>query len=229
MYEQIVIPTGLPGMRETHYRKMLSELVRKKYQTSEQKEEWFTKFTAARRLKLIRLWHSQQGKCIFCQCDTWLIENTNNQSKRQMATLDHVCPQSSGGTDHLSNLAMSCHGCNSVRGSMDFHAFGKLRNDPVRWAKLQKDRGSKLRKLAKFVGRRTGEIQTSRDSKRAAKRQEFIWGLTLLWLFYPEYRETMTTTQYHFKKRTNQLKEILQKQLDDYPIDMSHIGNFKAD
>ena len=32
-------------------------------------------------------------------------------------TVDHVVPQSKGGTDHMTNLQLLCGACNSMKGS----------------------------------------------------------------------------------------------------------------
>ena len=34
-------------------------------------------------------------------------------------TIDHVVPQSRGGTDHLDNLQLLCGACNSLKGNRD--------------------------------------------------------------------------------------------------------------
>jgi 5-methylcytosine-specific restriction endonuclease McrA len=38
--------------------------------------------------------------------------------------LDHVVPRSRGGSDRLSNLALSCHDCNAAKGNRTAHEFG---------------------------------------------------------------------------------------------------------
>ena len=44
-------------------------------------------------------------------------------------TVDHIVPQSKGGTDHLDNLQLLCGACNSTKGTMDQAAFvAKLSN-----------------------------------------------------------------------------------------------------
>ena len=53
------------------------------------------------------LYGKQEGKCIGCK----------THFPFQNMTVDHVIPQSKGGTDHESNLQLLCNYCNSVKGS----------------------------------------------------------------------------------------------------------------
>lgn len=41
-------------------------------------------------------------------------------------TIDHIIPQSCGGTDAWGNLIGACFDCNNRRGSMDAETFGRL-------------------------------------------------------------------------------------------------------
>ena len=38
-------------------------------------------------------------------------------------TVDHVIPQSKGGTDHLDNLQLLCAACNSMKGAQSQEEF----------------------------------------------------------------------------------------------------------
>ena len=49
----------------------------------------------------------QQGRCNGCKVE-FPFSNM---------TVDHVRPQSRGGTDHLENLHLLCNYCNSLKGS----------------------------------------------------------------------------------------------------------------
>ena len=48
-------------------------------------------------------------------------------------TVDHIVPQSKGGTDHLDNLQLLCAACNSTKGTMNQTAFvAKLKAQGIR-------------------------------------------------------------------------------------------------
>lgn len=58
--------------------------------------------------------NKQGGKCYYCN------------KKLQELSLDHKQPRSKGGTDHISNLAITCYYCNNTKGNMtenEFKAF----------------------------------------------------------------------------------------------------------
>ncbi len=59
------------------------------------------------------LYGQQEGKCNGCQ----------NHFPFQNFTVDHIVPQSKGGTDHVENLQLLCNYCNSTKGTMDQAAF----------------------------------------------------------------------------------------------------------
>lgn len=142
-----------------------------------------------RREKLIKLFNRQKGLCIFCGCQTWLSVPEVKKQKppkglkmKDMATADHIIPQSLGGTDKLSNLAMACSLCNNDRQTTPFEEFMEVRQDPVKW----KHRNKAL----------TAEYQ-----KRSAKRQKdsamranaLVWKLAVLFYFYPGLYEVAKT------------------------------------
>ena len=45
---------------------------------------------------------------------------------RDTATLDHITPQSRGGSNHHTNLVIACEPCNSRRGEMSYMGFLRL-------------------------------------------------------------------------------------------------------
>lgn len=51
--------------------------------------------------------------CHYCQGPTLLTYKGHPQRR----TLDHVLPQSFGGTDDLDNLVLACQSCNSKKGN----------------------------------------------------------------------------------------------------------------
>jgi len=54
--------------------------------------------------KKLALLDLQDGKCYWCSQKIWID-----------ATIDHIVPQSRGGTDDPSNLALACVKCNNVK------------------------------------------------------------------------------------------------------------------
>jgi hypothetical protein len=62
------------------------------------------------------------GICFYCRrvCD-----EPDNRGKYNpaSATIDHVQPQSRGGSGHVSNLVLSCADCNNIKGSLNKAEF----------------------------------------------------------------------------------------------------------
>jgi 5-methylcytosine-specific restriction endonuclease McrA len=58
------------------------------------------------------------GKCI--HCNTKLVVGDDGRSLGE-ATLEHVWPQTQGGTNDLTNLAVACNRCNREKGSRHDH------------------------------------------------------------------------------------------------------------
>lgn len=58
------------------------------------------------------------GKCI--HCNTKLAVADDGRSLGE-ATLEHVWPQTQGGTDGLTNLAVACNRCNREKGTRHDH------------------------------------------------------------------------------------------------------------
>ncbi len=60
-----------------------------------------------------QLFGKQEGVCAGCRV-TFPFRNR---------TIDHIVPQSKGGTDHLDNLQLLCGACNNLKGSRDQARF----------------------------------------------------------------------------------------------------------
>jgi 5-methylcytosine-specific restriction endonuclease McrA len=160
-----------------NYGEKIRWAVRLKWPTSEMKEWWYILHSAARKRKTILLYEKQEGKCIFCGHDTWLFEShRNGASLRRKATIDHVKPQSSGGTDNLRNLVMACMGCNTLRQNMAFEKFVELRSDQTKWAAYCKARAREKTKKPKELS----------DKKQLA-RLEFIGKMATFMFYFPEH------------------------------------------
>ena len=69
------------------------------------------------------LYGKQEGVCV--GCDTHFPFRN--------FTVDHITPQSRGGTDHIDNLQLLCNACNSMKGTMDQASFlAKMRQEGLR-------------------------------------------------------------------------------------------------
>ncbi len=69
------------------------------------------------------LYGKQEGLCAGCQ----------HHFPFRNFTVDHIVPQSKGGTDHMDNLQLLCNACNSTKGTMDQAAFvAKLNQQGIR-------------------------------------------------------------------------------------------------
>jgi 5-methylcytosine-specific restriction endonuclease McrA len=62
------------------------------------------------------------GKCL--HCNTRLVVGDDGRSLGA-ATLEHVFPQTQGGTDELANIAVACGRCNREKGSRHDHRGGE--------------------------------------------------------------------------------------------------------
>ena len=60
------------------------------------------------------LLHRRNPYCVFCGCMTYYKEACDPGIR---ATVEHLFPRSLGGSDHPSNLAISCYACNKSRGA----------------------------------------------------------------------------------------------------------------
>jgi 5-methylcytosine-specific restriction endonuclease McrA len=68
------------------------------------------------------------GKCIHCNAK--LVIAADGRSLGE-ATLEHIIPQTRGGTDELTNLAIACARCNREKGQRHDHKRGERLDDVV--------------------------------------------------------------------------------------------------
>lgn len=93
----------------------------------------------AKQRKTLRflLWKDVNGKCVYCNRTMWVQEYHKKGKASLMATIEHIVPESKGGTDRLANLTCSCVNCNSSRGSIKHEHFLKLRK-MREWCRITK-------------------------------------------------------------------------------------------
>ena len=68
-----------------------------------------------------RLYGEQEGICV--GCDTHF--------PFKVMEVDHILPQSRGGTDHFDNLQLLCSHCNRSKGSKTMSECGRCRGEPL--------------------------------------------------------------------------------------------------
>lgn len=59
----------------------------------------------------VRMLQRQNFKCFYCNCDL----------SNQKANIEHIVPVKAGGSNHSSNLVMSCSPCNKAKGNKVIH------------------------------------------------------------------------------------------------------------
>ncbi len=80
------------------------------------------------------------GKCI--HCGRKLVVRDDGRAMGE-ATLEHVWPETQGGTNAVDNLAVACAGCNREKGSRHDHRGGQRLDEVV--AKLRQRRTERWR------------------------------------------------------------------------------------
>ena len=68
------------------------------------------------------------GKCI--HCNSKLVVDDNGRAMGE-ATLEHVWPETQGGTNEVANLAVACARCNREKGSRHDHKGGQRLEEVV--------------------------------------------------------------------------------------------------
>jgi 5-methylcytosine-specific restriction endonuclease McrA len=68
------------------------------------------------------------GKCI--HCNSKLVVDNNGRAMGE-ATLEHVWPETQGGTNDVANLAVACARCNREKGSRHDHKGGQRLDEIV--------------------------------------------------------------------------------------------------
>lgn len=68
------------------------------------------------------------GKCL--HCNTRLVVGDDGRARGE-ATLEHVWPQTQGGTDAVDNIAVACGRCNREKGKRHDHKRGERLEEVV--------------------------------------------------------------------------------------------------
>lgn len=156
------------------YIKNLTKLVCKKYKYKQESiEEWFAKYTASKRNYLRKLWE-HDPHCIYCGRET-LEPTISNEKSKLRATYEHKTPLSKGGTDHRSNIALSCSRCNNLKQSMTHEEFISFISDKDKIEEIIKKRKS----AAKFKAMEKN-LKEELSEKEVVRHQYKIYYLAIM-------------------------------------------------
>lgn len=116
-----------------------------------------------------------EGVCFYCSFDL--------RRHRYLATLDHIVPRSQGGTNHVSNLRLSCRRCNEAKSDnpefwLLFHISGCVLAETNRRAILRKIARKSLIPVHTFAGDDWREPTPAELRRAERKRQRKETSLT---------------------------------------------------
>jgi 5-methylcytosine-specific restriction endonuclease McrA len=75
----------------------------------------------------IKVWQRDRYRCKYCGRKVTDYNLSDSALPDDAATIDHVTPRASGGTNALSNLVTACHECNHELGNK-FTTYGEKVN-----------------------------------------------------------------------------------------------------
>lgn len=128
--------------------------------------EFSLRLLAARAKKRKLLWERDGGKCHFCLQPTVLpVQGLDKQYSGKMATLDHIIPQSEGGTDKLTNLVLACANCNQNRGTIDYYEFFRIMATPNGWFEYKRKRQSETSKAKNEAKQKAADERLMAEAK----------------------------------------------------------------
>jgi len=156
-----------------------------KYHAGKVKERSACAKVRANRRKLIKLSESQNHRCCYCGGETWhpnIIDygRINDRTELTRATIEHLLPDSQGGTYRMDNLAMACSDCNNARGDQSIEEFLQSIHAPPpqpnsNRAKKQEAKISRERQL--------------KEEKKTRNRLKLL--MIALWMFPEDYQHIM--------------------------------------
>ena len=91
--------------------------------TMEALEEWYTKFTAAKRARLVKMCIDQNHLCYYCQRKCRPVGGIGPDP---VPTTEHLIRRVDGGNDSTKNNVMACSRCNGRRGDIPHEQFKML-------------------------------------------------------------------------------------------------------
>jgi len=109
------------------------------------------------------LWNQQDGKCYFCQCQTYLKQEGQSKMRKRTASREHLIPKSEGGSNRKVNLRMACHKCNTDRGTMHAVLWMQIVRNPAKLQAFYRAR-SLQKKLTKMRNNKKREARLLRNT-----------------------------------------------------------------
>jgi len=104
------------------------------------------------------LYNAVNGKCIYCGTKMWLTGEHPDGHNNNMATIEHIKPQSAGGGHTSDNLTCSCKQCNGTRSSISHETFMWMRQQK-NWQELARE--EKWRELGIYRQQKVKNAVTS--------------------------------------------------------------------
>jgi hypothetical protein len=87
------------------------------------------------------LWERQSGICFWCGHPmSHAPKDANGVDPDDKATIDHLIPQSAGGSDDVENLVLACDSCNNLRSKFNGKFAGGLKDALNRIRALERKR-----------------------------------------------------------------------------------------
>lgn len=113
---------------------------------------------------IIAAYESGVRRCFVCNCQlVWKSPTENGVTRpKNLATIDHIIPTSSGGRDLQDNYVVMCSSCNNKRGNRTFKDFARL-------AGIDKELADTLVKKAVFA-HMLSIVQTAEKLNPALRR-----------------------------------------------------------
>lgn len=149
-----------------------TSLLKKWGDDQEKLEQWYSKFTSARRAYLQKVW-DHDPHCVYCRRLT-IRPEPNMKRNPLRATYEHMIPVSRGGTENRRNATLSCSRCNTLKGSMTHEEFLDL---------IKVNPGllnEKTRRQREAEARRIRKEKKINDPKFHRRMQSIILSLSLL-------------------------------------------------
>jgi hypothetical protein len=113
----------------------------------------------------------------------------------------------------MSNVVMTCSGCNNLRGEMKFNKFLKLRQNPEAWRIYCKMKAAKLK-----------ERKVKTDEKKVTKRELLTWKIAVLLYVKPEWKSAVDEVLAEIARRDQVRRDNWEKKVRNSPVDLVDVS-----